>query len=161
LNSGDVTNLEHFGNEPLEVALVANTDHAVIVADSSGVICFWNPAAERIFGHSRSEALGETLDIIIPDKLRARHWAGYRRVMETGETDYAGRTLAVPAVRRDGSRISVEFTVALMRDATGVIQGVAAILLDVSAKWEEQRSLQRRIGELERELAALRVAPGS
>jgi PAS domain S-box-containing protein len=161
LNSGNVTNLERFGNEPLEVALVANTDHAVIVADSEGVIRFWNPAAERIFGHSRSEALGETLDIIIPDKLRARHWAGYRRVMETGETDYAGRTLAVPAVRRDGVRVSVEFTVTLLRDATGAIQGVGAILRDVSAKWEEQRSLQRRLGELERELAALRVAPGS
>jgi PAS domain S-box-containing protein len=160
-NSGNVTNLERFRNEPLEVTLVANTDHAVIVADPDGVICFWNPAAERIFGHSPSEALGETLDIIIPDKLRARHWAGYRRVMETGQTDYAGRTLAVPAVRRDGLRISVEFTVTLLRDATGAIQGVGAILRDVSAKWEEQRSLHRRIGELERELAALRVAPGN
>jgi PAS domain S-box-containing protein len=161
LNSGNVTNLERFRDEPLEVALVANTDHAVIVADADGVICFWNPAAERIFGHSRSDALGETLDIIIPDKLRARHWAGYRRVMETGETDYAGRTLAVPAVRRDGVRISVEFTVTLLRDATGAIQGVGAILRDVSAKWEEERSLHRRLGELERELAALRVAPGN
>jgi PAS domain S-box-containing protein len=119
------------------------------------------PGRERIFGHSRSEALGETLDIIIPPKLRARHWAGYRRVMETGQTDYAGRTLAVPAVRRDGLRISVEFTVTLLRSSTGAIQGVGAIMRDVSAKWEEQRSLHRRIGELERELAALRVAPGN
>jgi hypothetical protein len=79
---------------------------------------------------------------------------------ETGPTDYLGRTLAVPAARRDGSRISVEFTVTLLRDLTGPIQGVGAILRDVSAKWEEQRSLHRRIGELERELAALRVAPG-
>jgi PAS domain S-box-containing protein len=157
----NVTNLERFRNEPLEVALVANTDHAVIVADQDGVICFWNPAAERIFGHSRSEAVGETLDIIIPGKLRARHWAGYRRVMETGQTDYAGRTLAVPAERRDGSRISVEFTVTLLRDMNGAIQGVGAILRDVSAKWEEQRSLHKRVGELERELAALRVAPGN
>ena len=161
LTSGNVTNLERFRNEPLEVALVANTDHAVIVADQEGVIRFWNPAAETIFGHSGSEAVGETLDIIIPGKLRARHWAGYRRVMQTGLTDYAGRTLAVPATRRDGTRISVEFTVTLLRDTTGAIQGIGAILRDVSAKWEEQRSLQRRIGDLERELAALRVAPGS
>jgi PAS domain S-box-containing protein len=105
--------------------------------------------------------VGETLDIIIPGKLRARHWAGYRRVMQTGLTDHAGRTLAVPAARRDGSRISVEFTVTLLRDMTGAIQGVGAILRDVSAKWEEQRSLHRRVGELERELAALPVAPGN
>ena len=156
-----MTRLEQPDSAPLEVALVANTDHAVIVADPDGVICFWNPAAEKTFGHSRSEALGETLDIIIPDKLRARHWAGYRRVMETGATDYGGRTLAVPAIRRDGTRISVEFTVTLLRDASGAIQGIAAILRDVSARWEEQRSLHRRIDELERELAELRTSLAS
>jgi PAS domain S-box-containing protein len=143
-------------DEPLEVALIANTDHAVIAADVEGVICFWNPAAEQIFGHSRSQAIGETLDLIIPGNLRARHWAGYRKVMQTGVTEYAGRTLAVPAVRRDGTRISVEFTVTLLRDGTGALTGIVAILRDVTAKWEEQRSLHRRIGELERELAALR-----
>jgi PAS domain S-box-containing protein len=145
-----------FGDEPLEVALVASTDHAVIVADPDGVICFWNPAAERIFGYSRSEALGETLDIIIPDRLRARHWDGYNRVMQTGHTDYGGRTLAVPAVRHDGTRISVEFTVTLLRDPTGALCGIGALLRDVSARWEEQRALHSRIGELERELATLR-----
>ena len=155
-----MTNLERFRNEPLEVALVASTDHAVIAADREGLICFWSPAAERIFGHSRSEAVGETLDIIIPAKLRARHWAGYRRVMQTGETEYGGRTLAVPAMRADGERISVEFTVTLLRDPAGAIVGIGAILRDVTAKWEEQRALNRRVAELERELATLRVAPG-
>jgi PAS domain S-box-containing protein len=155
-----VTSVRPAGTEPLEVALVANTDHAVIVADPDGVIRFWNPAAEGIFGYSRSEALGETLDIIIPDKLRARHWDGYRRVMQSGHTDYGGRTLAVPARRHDGTRISVEFTVTLLREPTGAVCGIGAILRDVSARWEEQRALHRRIGELERELATLRVAPG-
>ena len=148
--------LAAFGDEPLEVGLIANTDHAVIVADVDGVICFWNPAAERIFGHARADALGETLDIIVPDKLRARHWDGYRRVMQTGRTEYAGRTLAVPALRRDGTRISVEFTVTLLRDPAGVLRGIAAVLRDVTAEWEARRALQRRAGELERELEALR-----
>lgn len=138
---------------------MANTDHAVIVADPDGVICFWNPAAERMFGLSRSDALGESLDIIIPDKLRARHWDGYHGVMRTGQTDYAGRTLAVPAVRQDGTRISVEFTVTLLRDTTGAIRAIAAILRDVSVKWEEQRALHRRVAALERELATLQAAP--
>ena len=119
-------------------------------------IRLWNPAAERIFGHARADALGETLDIIVPDKLRARHWDGYRRVMQTGRTEYAGRTLAVPALRRDGTRISVEFTVTLLREPAGVLRGIAAVLRDVTAEWEARRALQRRAGELERELEALR-----
>jgi PAS domain S-box-containing protein len=147
---------EQLGDQPLEVALVASTDHAVIVADTEGVICFWNAAAEQVFGYARADALGETLDIIIPERLRPRHWDGYRRVMQTGETEYAGRMLAVPATRHDGTRISVEFTVTLLYDASGELRGIGAIVRDVTAAWEQQRALQRRVGELERELATLR-----
>jgi PAS domain S-box-containing protein len=159
-----MTRLEPSRDELLdvvEVALVADTDHAVIVAGPDGVISFWNPAAERMFGHTREEALGQTLDIIIPEGLRERHWDGYRRVMETGQTDYGGRTLAVPAVRRDGTRISVEFTVTLLRDQAGALRGIGAILRDVTEKWEEQRALNRRMVELEREVATLRATPES
>jgi PAS domain S-box-containing protein len=145
---------------PVEVALVAGTDHAVIVAGVDGLIRFWNPAAEAMFGHSRDEAVGQSLDLIIPEKLRGRHWDGYRRVMETGETEYGGRTLAVPALRSDGTRISVEFTATLLRDAAGAIDGIGAILRDVTAQWEERRALNRRLAELERELASARVTPG-
>ncbi len=144
--------LQRIGDEALEVALVASTDHAVIAADADGVICFWNPAAERMFGHSRQSAVGQTLDMIIPEQLRERHWAGYRRVMETGQTGYAGRTLAVPAIRRDGTRISVEFTVTLLRDTGGAMRGIAAILRDVSERFERDRSLRGRLAELEAQL---------
>jgi PAS domain S-box-containing protein len=152
--------LERLGDQPLEVALVAGTDHAVVVADTDGVIRFWNPAAEAMFGHAREDAVGSSLDLIIPEKLRDRHWDGYNRVMETGQTEYGGRTLAVPALRRDGTRISVEFTVTLLTDRAGAVVGIGAILRDVTARWEEQRALNRRVAELERELAALRVAAG-
>lgn len=151
-----VTGIGALRDEVLEVAVIANTDHAVIVADPAGVIRFWNPADEAMFGHGAREALGQTLDIIIPDKLRERHWDGYRRVMATGETDYSGRTLAVPALRSDGTRISVEFTVTLLCDDAGDVAAIAAILRDVTARWNEQRDLRRRLAELERELAALR-----
>jgi len=139
--------------EPIEVALVALTDHAVIVADVDGVITFWNPAAEAMFGHTRAQALGQSLDLIIPANLRERHWDGYGRVMATGETEYAGRTLAVPALRADGTRISVEFTVTLLTGDDGAVVGIAAIMRDVTAQWEEQRALRRRLAELERALA--------
>jgi len=149
-----VTGLDRLDGRPLEVLLVEHTDHAVVVADAAGVIRFWNPAAEAMFGHARADAIGQSLDLIIPDKLRERHWDGYRRVMATGETEYAGRTLAVPALRADGTRLSVEFTVTLLEDDDGAVAGIAAIVRDVTAQWEEQRALRRRLAALEREVAA-------
>jgi PAS domain S-box-containing protein len=135
--------------------LVESADDAVIVADASGAIRYWNRAAAAMFGHSRNDAIGATLDIIIPEKLRDRHWDGYRRVMATGETHYAGRMLAVPALRADGSRISVEFTVTLLRDSAGSLWGIGAILRDVTTRWEQQRALQRELQDLKRRLAEL------
>ena len=146
--------LERLGGRSLEAELVANTDHAVVVADPDGVIRFWNPAAEAMFGHASADAIGRSLDLIVPDKLRDRHWEGYRRVMATGETEYGGRTLSVPAIRADGTRISVEFTVTLLRGDDDSVAGIAAIMRDVTARWEEQRALRRRLAELEREVAA-------
>jgi PAS domain S-box-containing protein len=146
--------LERFGDRGLEAEIVANTDHAVIVADADGVIRFWNPAAEAMFGHASADAIGRSLDLIVPDKLRDRHWEGYRRVMATGQTEYGGRTLSVPAIRADGTRISVEFTVTLLRGDGDSVAGIAAIMRDVTARWEEQRALRRRLAELEREVAA-------
>ena len=145
-----MSSFEDLDGGALEAAIVERTDHAVIVADAEGTIRFWNPAAEAMFGWPRGDALGRSLDLIVPEKLRERHWDGYQRVMETGETDYAGRTLAVPAIRADGSRISVEFTVTLLPAADGGVGGIAAIMRDVTAQWEERRALNRRLAELER-----------
>jgi PAS domain S-box-containing protein len=130
-------------------ALLAAADDAVVVADAEGVIRYWNPAAEAMFGHPAGTAVGASLDLIIPERLRARHWEGYRRVMATGETAYAGRMLAVPAVRADGTRISVEFTVALLPGDGGGVRWIGAILRDVTERWEEERALRRRLAELE------------
>jgi PAS domain S-box-containing protein len=148
-----MSGLEDFADGALEAEIVARTDHAVIVADAGGVIRFWNPAAEAMFGWSEADAVGRSLDLIVPEKLRERHWDGYERVMRTGETDYAGRTLAVPAIRADGSRISVEFTVTLLPAADGGVGGIAAIMRDVTAEWEERRALTKRLAEAERALA--------
>jgi PAS domain S-box-containing protein len=136
--------------------LVANAGDAVVVADGAGVIRFWNPAAEAMFGHGRAEAVGATLDLIVPEQLRERHWDGYRRTMASGETKYGGRTLAVPAMRADGTRISIEFTVAPLHDEAGGLVGIGAIIRDVTERWERDRALRARLAELERVLAELR-----
>ena len=153
-----MSGLEEIAGGALEATIVEHTDHAVIVADAEGVIRFWNPAAEAMFGWPEAQALGRSLDLIVPEKLRDRHWDGYRRVMETGETDYAGRTLAVPAIRADGTRISVEFTVTLLPAADGAVAAIAAIMRDVTEQWEERRALTRRLAELERAVGRRRRA---
>src|SRR5687768_3313092 len=101
-------------DDDLLAQLVHVLADAVVIADRDGTIIFWNVAAERLFGWSTVEALGQTLDIIIPERLRSRHWAGYHEVMATGRTKYGERLLEVPALHRDGRRLSIAFTVTLL-----------------------------------------------
>ena len=132
--------------------IFAGSSDAIVFADRDGKIRLWNGGAERIFGYGESEALGSSLDLIVPERLRERHWEGYQRVVETGETRYGDRLLSVPGIRRDGSRISVEFTVVLIKGDDGEVEGVAAIMRDATEGWQRERELKRRVEELERRL---------
>lgn len=126
---------------------------AVIFADRQGVIELWNAGAERMFGYAAGEALGQSLDIIIPERLRDRHWSGYRQVMASGVTRYGEQLLAVPAVRKDGARISIEFTIVLVRDEEGELIGSAAVIRDVTARWQKDKELKQRLADLEAKLS--------
>ncbi|HZU89596.1 MAG TPA: PAS domain S-box protein [Stellaceae bacterium] len=126
--------------------LIREMPDAVIYADGEGVIRFWNVGAERIFGFAEAEALGRSLDLIIPENLRARHWAGFGETMRTGASRYgSGDILAVPALRKDGTRISIEFTILPFRDDAGHMRGIAAVLRDVTKRFEEMRELRRKL----------------
>lgn len=130
-------------------AILSASGDAVLATDPQGIVTFWNPGAVRIFGFTAEEAVGASLDLIIPERLRGRHWDGWRRVMASGETRYgAGDLLSVPALTKDGRRISVEFTIVLLRDAAGGLAGVAAVLRDVTARFEEMRRLKRALADL-------------
>jgi PAS domain S-box-containing protein len=132
----------------LAAAILASESDAIVATDADGLITFWNPAAIRIFGFSEKEAIGQTLDLIVPENQRARHWDGYKRVMQTGESRYGhGDVLAVPALHKEGKRISVEFTIVLLRDAGGAPIGMAAILRDVSKRFEELRTLRQALAQ--------------
>jgi len=133
--------------------LVEDSGDAVIFADRQGMIRLWNQGAEEIFGFPAAEALGEPLDLIIPENLRQRHGDGYRRVMAEGATKYARDLLAVPALRRDGSRISVEFTIVLVRDEEGKVQGAGAIIREVTSRWQREKTMRERLAALEAELS--------
>jgi PAS domain S-box-containing protein len=129
--------------------IVETSPDAIIFADRDGVIRLWNRAAEAMFGYKAEEAAGQSLDIIIPERLREAHWEGYRNVAETGVTRYGDELLAVPGLRKDGARISLEFSIALLRDEKGGTSGFSAILRDVTKRWEEQKALKERIAALE------------
>jgi len=130
-------------------SLVAAMSEAVIYADAAGVIQRWNRGATRLFGFTEAEATGASLDIIIPSVLRERHWTGYQATMRTGQSRYGdGELLSVPATRKDGSRVSVEFTIVPFTGDDGEMIGIAAIMRDGTARFEALRSLRKEIATL-------------
>jgi PAS domain S-box-containing protein len=129
-------------------AVLSTATDAIVAADERGMIFFWNPGAERIFGYDSAAAIGRSLDLIIPERLRQRHWDGYRRVMNGGVSRYgSGDVLAVPGIRKDGAAVSLEFTIIPLRDGTGKLTGLAAIMRDVTKRFEEMRALKQRIAD--------------
>lgn len=135
-------------NQLVADAILGSVADAVVATDVDGIIRLWNPGAARIFGHRADEALGQSLDLIIPERLRARHWEGFRQVMATGESRYGeGDLLSVPGLRPGGQRISLEFTIVPLRDRQGQVQGMAAVMRDVTSRFEEIRSLKQKLAE--------------
>jgi len=134
--------------------LVSVIGDAVVVSDAGGSITLWNAAAERMFGFTEQEALGQSLDLIIPQRLQQRHWDGYRKTMETGQTRYGHDVLKVPAVHKDGRALSIAFTVALLHSADGTLTGIVAVIRDETSRFQEDRNLRKRLAELEARVGA-------
>jgi PAS domain S-box-containing protein len=136
-------------------SILASASDAIVGADRDGIIRVWNPGAERIFGHAAEKAIGQSLDLIIPERLRAAHWEGWRQVVASGKSRYGdGDLLSVPSVRKDGARISVEFTIVPLKDEGGALVGMAAVMRDVTKRFEEMKALRR-------ELAQVKASPGA
>src|SRR3954466_15368909 len=132
----------------LGAALLNSASDAIIATDREGMITFWNPGAERIFGFSTAEATGQSLDLIIPENLRARHWGVLRHTMETGTSRYGhGDLLSVPGLTRDGRRISVEFTIVLLQNQQREVTGIVATMRDVTKRFAELRELKRQLAK--------------
>jgi len=129
--------------------IIEESSDGVLFADRRGVIRVWNSGAERMFGIAAEEAIGQSLDLIIPENLRSRHWEGYFRVMESGDTKYRTGLLTSPGMRRDGSRISLEFSMSVVRDDNGEVVGCASILRDVTTRWQKEKEMRERMKSLE------------
>ena len=129
--------------------LVTCVGDAIIVADAHEKIVLWNPAATRIFGYTAEEALGKTLDLIVPERQRHKHNAGYSKSMETGTTRYGASLLKVPALHKDGSTLSIAFTVGMLFDDQHQANGVVAVIRDETERFAQERALKKRIADLE------------
>lgn len=123
---------------------------AIVAADAQGKIVFWNAGAQRLFGYASAEALGRSLDLIIPERFRQRHWAGYEKTMRSGRTRYGEQVLRVPALRKDGRALSIAFTVGLLKGEGEGVEAIVALVRDDTAQWNEERELRKRIRELEK-----------
>lgn len=134
--------------------LIAAMGDAVVVTDAAGKVMLWNPAAERVFGFTREEVLGQSMDMIIPERLRQRHWEGYDQTMASGITKYGTDLLRVPAVAKGGRQLSIAFTVALLPGPDGKPAAIAANIRDETARFQEERALRKRVTELEAQLGA-------
>jgi PAS domain S-box-containing protein len=142
--------------------LVSAMGDAVVVSDVNGAITLWNKAAERLFGYTETEALGKTLDLIIPEHLRGRHWEGYEKTMQSGTTRYGMDVLQVPAVDKAGRLFSIAFTVALLHSPDHKVSGIAAVIRDDTRRFEKDRAQRKRITELESIVAGAKaVTPAS
>jgi PAS domain S-box-containing protein len=130
-------------------ALVQSAGDAIVAAGRDGSILLWNRAAERLFGYPAHEALGRSLDLIVPERFRSRHWEGYGEVMRSGRTRYGTQVLQVPAVDREGRPLSIAFTVTMLSTPDGTVQAIAAIIRDDTSRWQEERALRQRLAELE------------
>lgn len=135
-----------FNLDDIAETVLQGTADAIVASDAEGIIRFWNPGAVRIFGFTAEEAVGRSLDIIIPERLRARHWDGYRETMQTGQTRYgAGDLLSVPSQRKDGTPLSIEFTIAAMNDPQGRIAGIVAVMRDATQRFQEMKALRQQM----------------
>lgn len=129
--------------------LVEQIGDAIVASDANGAITLWNPAASRMFGHTEAEALGQSLDLIIPQRQQQRHWDGYRKTMQTGITKYGNDVLRVPAVHKDGHTLSIAFTVAMLYTPDKNVAAIVAVIRDETTRFAEERNLRKRLTELE------------
>jgi PAS domain S-box-containing protein len=145
---------EHTLNTSVDCTqLVASVGDAIIASNAAGAITLWNPGAERMFGYTEGEALGNSLDLITPERLRQRHWDGYHKSMETGTTKYGSDMLRVPAVHKDGRAMSIAFTVAMLFDAEHKVSAIVAVIRDETVRFNDDRALRKRLAELEAQVA--------
>jgi PAS domain S-box-containing protein len=136
-------------------AIAEQAPDAIIFADTKGVVRFWNESAKAVFGYSAGEALGRSLDLIIPERLRRAHWDAFQRAIEIGQTRLGRQALATRAVHRDGNKLYVELSFAVVKDMAGTVAGALGVARDITSRYVSDSALRKRLSELEEKLKEL------
>jgi PAS domain S-box-containing protein len=144
----------------LPKALIESLADAVIFADRAGLIELWNPGAQAVFGYTEAEVLGQRLDVIIPERLRASHWAGFDAAIETGRMKHGRESMTTRSMHKDGSALYVDLSFALVKDATGEVRGAVAVARDITSRFRAEKESRRRMADLEQQVAALKPENG-
>ena len=134
----------------LALAIVEQVADAIIFADRQGVIRLWNPAAEAVFGFSADEMIGQSLDLIIPERLRPAHWKAFHQAIEAGRTRLGRRALITRSVHKSGARLYVDLSFAIVRDAAGEVAGAVAVARDATDRHTSETTMKQRLAELEK-----------
>ena len=129
--------------------VVEQLPDAVVVADPDGGILVWNRAAEALFGFTAAEAIGSSLDIIIPERFRAAHWEGFRRAVENGRTRLGSQVRTTRSMHKLGHKLYVDLSFGLVTDAAGAVVGSMAVARDCTARYEADKALRSRLADLE------------
>jgi PAS domain S-box-containing protein len=142
-------------------AIVEQAPEAVIFADTAGIIRIWNQGAEAIFGFAAAEALGTSLDIIVPERFRRAHWAGFQRAMDRGHTQHGSQVRTTRAIHKDGRKLYVDLSFSVIKAQGGAVLGSLGVAREGSARYLAETEQRARIATLEAELASLRPAASS
>ena len=137
------------GQAGLYRALIEDLADAMIFTDRDGLIRVWNAGAEAVFGHRADEIIGKSLDVLIPDRLRSAHWAGFDTAMETGQLKHVRQSMTTRSIHKDGSDLYIDMSFALVRDDTGLLLGAVAVARDVTDRFKAERDARKRLAELE------------
>jgi PAS domain S-box-containing protein len=140
--------MKNIDMQSVSLQIVNDAPEAILFSDREGTIRLWNRGAEEIFGYSADEALGKSLDLIIPEGLRKRHWEGYHQVMASGKTRYGTELLSVPATHRDGHQLSCAFSIIMIRGEDDALIGIASIMRDVTAAWQKEQALTKELSQM-------------
>jgi PAS domain S-box-containing protein len=136
-------------------AIAEQAPDAIIFVDTKGVVRFWNESAKAVFGYSADEALGRSLDLIIPERLRRAHWDAFQRAIEIGQTKLGRQAFATRAVHKDENRLYVELSFAVVKDMAGTVAGALGIARDITSRYVSDSALRERLSELEQKLKEL------
>lgn len=143
-----MSNTENTAADTLPGDILRSMPEALVYADLEGIIRRWNPGAETVFGFSAAEALGQNLDLIIPERMRKAHWDGFNKAIVRGGTLPGRTSMITRSLHKSGEQIYVDMSFAMVKDESGNLLGSMAVARDATKRFLEEKSMRKQLAEL-------------